>query len=99
MPSRSNLDEREKKPRSYGTPIQPDVRTGPPAQRNKVGEADAATRRRMLDQRLRETEPVKRKAPAPARTVTEPSGVSPNAARLLRDRGKQIDREVDKASR
>lgn len=65
-----------------------------------MGEADAATRRAALNQRLNERQP----AP-PARAKREPSaaqpqtGVSPNAYRLLRDRGKQIDKIVDKNSR
>jgi hypothetical protein len=67
--------------------------------RPRVGEADPATRRKMLNQRLNERQPApSRPAPAPAATSTG-GGVSPNAARLLRDRGKQIDKAVDKASR
>ena len=73
-----------------------DAATGRP----KVGEADPATRRRMLDQRLNERQPPSSRpapAPAPAATSTPSPGVSPNAYRLLRDRGKQVDKEVDKA--
>lgn len=72
-------------------------RIGP---RRTVGPADPATRRRELDKRLSEREP----AP-PARQKRQPTtdntqmGVSPNTARLLRDRGKQIDAEVDKRSK
>jgi hypothetical protein len=88
MASRSNLENR-------GTDRNGN-RTGP---RPQVGEADAATRRRMLDQRLSERQAPPSRAkrePAPA---TRSTGVSPNAYRLLRDRGKQIDKEVDKQSR
>lgn len=77
------------------TPVNTDT-TGRP----RVGEADPATRRKFLNQRLSETEPVKKKAPAPAPAASGTgSGVSPNAYRLLRDRGKQIDKEVNKASK
>lgn len=73
------------------TPVNPSADGRP-----RVGEADPATRRRMLDQRLKETEPVRRSKPAPAASAAQATGVSPNAARLLRDRGKQIDRAVNK---
>ena len=76
------------------TPVNTDT-TGRP----RVGEADPATRRKLLNQRLKERQPPSsRPPPAPAPAATGPSpGVSPNAYRLLRDRGKQIDKEVDKA--
>ena len=77
------------------TPVNPDTSGRP-----RVGEADPATRRKMLDQRLKETQPRSSRpaAPAPASSGQQ-MGVSPNTARLLRDRGKQIDREVDKRSK
>jgi hypothetical protein len=90
MASRSNLESR-----SYGTPIQPKIRTGGPAARNTVGEADSATRRRALDSRLSEREPAGSYKAPPSKIRREPQvGVSPNAMRLLRDRGRQIDGEV-----
>lgn len=58
--------------------------------RNKVGEADPATRRKMLELALRPGPPVK-----PAAPPAEQMGVSPNTMRLLRDRGKQIDSAVE----
>lgn len=85
-------------PKSYGTPIDPERRVGPPANRNRVGEADPATRRRMLDQRLREREPTHPRAERSQPSASQPAGISPNAARLLRDRGRQIDSEVKKRS-
>lgn len=68
--------------------------------RPKVGPADPATRRKFLDQRLNETEPLRTKPAAtpPASSSGETFGSSPNAYRLLRDRGKQINKAVDKAS-
>ena len=65
--------------------------------RPRVGEADQATRRKFLNQRLNERQPApSRPAPAPAAAPSTGGGVSPNAARLLRDRGRQIDKAVDK---
>jgi hypothetical protein len=95
MPSRSNRETPLYGAPTGASPVNPQrPREGRPV----VGEADPATRRRMLDQRLSEREPVR---PRAARTAqqSDASGVSPNAARLLRDRGKQIDREVDKYSK
>jgi hypothetical protein len=97
MPSRSNIESR-----SYGTPVggqsPGSVKAQPP--RNKVGEADPETRRKLLNQRLNEREPEGNYKAPPKKARTEPqTGVSPNTARLLRDRGKQIDREVDKRSK
>ncbi len=69
--------------------------------RPKGGPADPATRRKMLDQRLKETEPLKTKPPslAPSSASTETTGgVSPNTVRLLKTRGKVIDKAVDDAS-
>lgn len=77
------------------TPVNTDTSGRP-----RVGEADPATRRKVLNQRLSETEPVRqKKAPPPSTGATNTTGVSPNAARLLRDRGRQIDKEVDKAAK
>ena len=96
MTSRANRDGRV-----YGTPTrgtQPgSVKPQPP--RNRVGEADPATRRAALDAALNAREPAGRySAPKPKPTV-QPMGVSPNTARLLRDRGRQIDAEVNKRSK
>lgn len=75
------------------TPVNPDTSGRP-----RVGEADPATRRKLLNQRLSETQPASSK-PAAVPAASGPSpGASPNAYRLLRDRGKQINKEVDKAS-
>jgi hypothetical protein len=66
--------------------------------RRTVGPADPATRRRMLDAALKtDPAPPARAKRQPANdSYTTSTGVSPNTARLLRDRGKQIDSEVDK---
>lgn len=97
MPSRSNLEATGA--RAYGTPIRPAIRTGAPVARNTVGEADPATRRKMLDQRLTERQPASSNTAPERRQKREPeTGVTPNAARLLRDRGRQIDKEVNDRS-
>lgn len=93
MPSRSNLEATGA--RAYGTPIRPAINTGGPANRNRVGEADPATRRKVLNQRLSERQPASSNVAPERREKREPEGVSPNAARLLRDRGRQINKAVD----
>lgn len=83
-------------PKTYGTPIN-STASAPAAHRNRVGEADAATRRRNLDARLAERQaPPARAKRQPATSSSDATGSSPNAYRLLRDRGRQIDKEVDK---
>ena len=88
MPSRSNLDERDRNGN----------RIGP---RPVVGEADPETRRRVLRERLSERQP----AP-PARAKREPAPAErlngmPRRSTYdqLKERGRDIDREVDKRSR
>jgi hypothetical protein len=69
--------------------------------RPKVGPADPATRRKLLNQRLTETEPLRTLGPSvsPDASSATPSGmgVSPNTMRLLKNRGKQIDKATEKA--
>lgn len=95
MTSRANRETR-----TYGTPIRPAIRTGPPAKRNVVGEADPATRRRMLDQQLNPPAST-RPAPRPAAPTT---GNSPDALKLqraerdLRFRSRSLDKEIEDRS-
>lgn len=70
-------------------------RIGP---RRTVGVADPATRRAAINAAVAPPARAKRQ-PATANGATSTAtGVSPNAARLLRDRGKQINKAVDDAS-
>lgn len=62
--------------------------------RPKLGPADPATRRKFIDARLSETEPL-RPAPGSRATPAPSPGVSPNTMRLLKNRGKQTDKAVD----
>ncbi len=67
--------------------------------RRTVGPADPATVRAALAARLSETQPAPRAKPAATPVSTTPTtGVSPNAYRLLKNRGKQTDKAVDDAS-
>lgn len=60
--------------------------------RNKVGEADPETRRRMLNEALKSGPPVKNTASMP---VADTSASVVSAARDLKRRGLQIDLAVD----
>lgn len=93
MTSRANREGR-----TYGTPIPSTPSPGATrVSRPRVGEADPATRRAALDSALNAREPAGRYQSSPKpKPAVQPSGVSPNAARLLRDRGRQIDAEVNK---
>lgn len=88
MPSRSNLEDRNGN------------RTGA---RPRVGEADPATRRKILDQRLKEGQssaPPARQKRQPATSTRSPDALKlDRAVRDVRYRGTRIDDEVDKQSR
>lgn len=85
--------------KTYGTPIDDGVHQRPAGHRNRVGEADPATRRRILDQRLNEHEPVRPARAKPSMIEDEPAaGVSPNTMRILKTRGQVLDKEIDKRS-
>jgi hypothetical protein len=63
--------------------------------RPKVGPADPATRRKFLDQRLSETEPLRTRGPGQTPAATPAEGVSPNTMRLLKTRGAKLNKAID----
>lgn len=101
MTSRSNREGRDGPARVYGTPTGYTPPSNVQVNRPRAAPATAPVRRAALDQRLRERQPVSSAPkPPPASTATGmQTGVSPNTMQLLRDRGKTIDKEVDKNSR
>lgn len=76
----------------YGTPVNQAPST---VKRKKVGEADAATRKRLLAEALHPGVQTTYQQPPPG--PSQPEGVSPNTMRLLKNRGRQVDDVVDDA--